>query len=161
MFSQVHLPPITSLMPGIMNQCLVLNMIQDPVEINVAKPRNTPIKCKFTPEEDKRLTELAMKSKMHNWNEIARQIGTRNARQCRERWNNYLNPELRNDPWTEEEDKLLMDKHAEFGTHWNKISKCFVNRSDNSVRNRWQLLMRHIEKRNHSSANNSSAQMSD
>lgn len=104
------------------------------------------VKNKFTIEEDKLLTELASKSKVHNWNEIAEKIGTRNARQCRERWNNYLDPSLRQDPWTEEEDRLLLAKHREFGTHWNKISKCFKNRSDNSIRNRWQLLMRHMEK---------------
>ena len=110
------------------------------------KSTQSIIKNKFTAEEDKLLIELASKSKVHNWNDIAEQLGTRNARQCRERWNNYLNPTLRNDPWTEEEDRLLLEKHRELGTHWNKISKSFKNRSDNSIRNRWQLLMRHMEK---------------
>ena len=127
-----------------------------PVKIATVKPTTSQnqtskssqsnIKNKFTAEEDKLLIELASKSKVHNWNDIAEALGTRNARQCRERWNNYLNPTLRNDPWTEEEDRLLLEKHHELGTHWNKIAKSFKNRSDNSIRNRWQLLMRHMEK---------------
>lgn len=159
---QTHrsLPPITSLFPGIQDTPMIINIITPPVPIVVAK--KTSLKSKFTAEEDKKLMELVAKTKTRNWNEIAASLGSRNARQCRERWNNYLNPSLRNDPWTEEEDKLLLDKHAEFGTHWNKISKCFSNRSDNAVRNRWQLLMRHLEKNGHvSSSSSNSSQMSD
>ena len=127
-----------------------------PIKSTTGKSGKSTIKCKFTAEEDKLLLEIASQTKVHNWNEIAQKVGTRNARQCRERWNNYLNPSLRNDPWTEEEDRLLIDLHAEYGTHWNKISKMFCNRSDNSIRNRWQLLMRHLEKRNASSSQTSS-----
>ena len=129
---------------------------QMPMKSQTGKSGKSTIKNKFTAEEDKLLLEIASQTKVHNWNEIAQKVGTRNARQCRERWNNYLNPSLRNDPWTEEEDRLLIDLHAEYGTHWNKISKMFCNRSDNSIRNRWQLLMRHLEKRNASSSQTSS-----
>ena len=187
MFSR-PLPPITSLFPGILStpsplflmprQPQITPFVEEPIQVlppknfviperinAIPQPNKTVkssvLKNKFTAEEDKLLLEIASKTKVHNWNEIAKKVGTRNARQCRERWNNYLNPSLRNDPWTEEEDKLLINMHAEYGTHWNKISKHFSNRSDNAIRNRWQLLMRHLEKRNSSSSQSSPSQMSD
>ena len=58
-----------------------------------------------------------------------------------------MNPILRTDPWTFEEDQLLVKKYAEFGPQWNKISKFFDKRSDNNVRNRWQLMLRQWERK--------------
>lgn len=111
-------------------------------------PERVNIKSKFTPEEDEKLKMLVLTHGTSNWSLISKLMGNRNHRQCRERWKNYINPALRNDPWTLEEDQLLVDKYAEYGSKWNKISKFFVNRSDNNIRNRWQMLLRQWEKQN-------------
>jgi hypothetical protein len=42
-----------------------------------------------------------------------------------------------------EEDAMLLAKYAEYGTKWNQIAPFFTNRSNNSLRNRWQMLNRH------------------
>jgi hypothetical protein len=84
-------------------------------------------KVKFTSAEDARLLDLV-------------------PRQCRERYQNYLNPELRNDSWTLEEDTLLENKCDELGPKWSRIAKFFENRSDNALRNRWMMLNRHHSK---------------
>ena len=107
------------------------------------------VKLKFTAEEDEKLKMLVLSHGTSSWAFIARLMGTRNHRQCRERWKNYINPALRNDPWTFEEDQLLVDKYAEFGPRWNRIAKFFTNRSDNSIRNRWQLMLRQWERQKH------------
>ena len=104
--------------------------------------RRSSVKLKFTAEEDARLTSLVTQYGTKDWVKISLYMQTRNPRQCRERWNNYVNPNLRTDPWTAEEDKLLEQKYEEFGARWNKISKFFTNRSDNSIRNRWMLIAR-------------------
>ena len=117
-----------------------------------------PKKCKLTPDEDQKLINLVMKYGSRDWLYISQKMMTRNPRQCRERWNNYLNPNLTSEPWTTEEDRLLIAKFQEYGCHWSKISKFFSKRSHNSVRNRWQLLLRQSEKRISSS---SSTQISD
>lgn len=109
------------------------------------------MKSKFTPEEDERLKSLVMLHGTNSWTFISHLMGTRNRRQCRERWKNYLNPELRNEPWTFEEDQLLVDKYAQFGPKWNKLAKFFTNRSDNSIRNRWQLMLRQWERQHNPS----------
>lgn len=104
------------------------------------------LKIKFTEEEDAKLHALVMQYGAKDWIHISQLMGTRNPRQCRERWNNYVNPALRTDPWTAEEDMLLDQKIAEFGPKWNKIAKFFRNRSDNSIRNRWMMMARHRAK---------------
>jgi hypothetical protein len=98
---------------------------------------------KFTPEEDCRLVELVRLYGANDWIAIAGLLGNRNPRQCRERYCNYLDPSLRCDPWTAEEDALIIAKHDMFGAKWSKIAKFFHNRSDNALRNRWQLIARH------------------
>lgn len=104
--------------------------------------KRAPVKVKFTETEDAQLTELVNTYGSKDWIHISKLMVTRNPRQCRERWNNYLNPDLRTDPWSAEEDKLLDEKFAEYGAKWNKIAKFFTNRSDNNIRNRWMLIAR-------------------
>jgi hypothetical protein len=101
------------------------------------------VKVKFTPEEDALLSELVEEHGPKDWNAISSIMQTRNARQCRERYKNYLDPNLRSDAWTFDEDALLEEKYGEFGAKWNKIAKFFTNRSDNAIRNRWMMLDRH------------------
>ncbi|OHT00849.1 hypothetical protein TRFO_32417 [Tritrichomonas foetus] len=113
---------------------------------NCSKGRQFSVKIKFTPEEDQKLLQLVQEHGSKDWIKISQLIGTRNPRQCRERFKNYINPELRKDNWTKEEDDLLLQKYSVFGGKWNKISKYFVNRSDNHLRNRWMMLARHQAK---------------
>lgn len=108
--------------------------------------RVAPLKIKFTPEEDAKLLRLVQQHGARDWIRISQHMGTRNPRQCRERFKNYINPDLRKDQWTPEEDKILEEKFAEYGAKWNKISRFFVNRSDNNIRNRWMMIARHRSK---------------
>jgi len=104
------------------------------------------LKVKFSDEEDQKLKDLVTQHGTKDWILISKLMETRNPRQCRERWNNYINPALRVDPWTPEEDMILDAKFSEYGPRWNKIAKFFVNRSDNNIRNRWMMIARHRTK---------------
>jgi hypothetical protein len=112
------------------------------------KPRPIGVtnKVKFSPEEDSRLLELVQQYGSKAWNCIAAGMGNRNSRQCRERYNNYLDPSLRHDSWTNEEDLLLIEKVTEYGLKWNTIAKFFEDRSDIALRNRWQLIYRRVNR---------------
>ena len=110
------------------------------------KQKRTLIKIKFTEEEDQKLLKIISNVGTKNWKEVAAQMKTRNPRQCRERWNNYLNPSLNDNPWTAQEDYLIEVLYDKYGTQWNKIAKHFNNRSDNSLRNRWMRIKRHKNK---------------
>jgi myb proto-oncogene protein len=94
-------------------------------------------KCKFTAAEDLQLTDLVQNLGCKNWAAIARQIPGRNVRQCRERWMNYVNPNLERTPLTAEEECLLEQKFAEHGARWQFIASFFPDRAKNFIKNHW------------------------
>ena len=101
-------------------------------------------KVKFTKEEDEKLRSIVAKYGESDWDMIADMMPGRNQRQCRERWLNYLSPSVNKEPWTREEDQLLIDKHNELGSRWVKIARFFTGRSDTAIKNRWMVLQRKI-----------------
>jgi hypothetical protein len=100
--------------------------------------RSKKIKNKWRPDEDQQLHALVDQYGT-NWNKIASFFPDRNARQCRNRWNNYVNPILDFSPLTPKEKALLAQKVTEFttgiGIGWHKIASFFRNRSDAYLRN--------------------------
>ena len=48
----------------------------------------------------------------NRWAEIAKYLPGRNGKQCRERWHNQLDPAIRKDAWTAEEDATLIAKQV-------------------------------------------------
>jgi hypothetical protein len=50
-----------------------------------------------------------MKYGVKSWSFIARQLKGRLGKQCRERWYNHLNPDINKMPWTEEEDRIIVE----------------------------------------------------
>jgi hypothetical protein len=96
----------------------------------------------FTPEEDDRLRELVEKYGVADWELIASKVRKRDCRQCKERWTNYLSPEVNLGPWAPEDDALLARKVGEFGRKWKVITGFFPGRTDISVKNHWNFLER-------------------
>lgn len=108
-----------------------------------AKPSKKPHpKLMFTVEEDRRLRYLVQFGNITSWEVLARHMPGRNARQCKDRWCYYLSPDIKNTPWTDEEDRLLIEKRKELGPKWVRISKFFPNRTDVNIKNRWSVLER-------------------
>jgi hypothetical protein len=73
-------------------------------------------------------------------------IQGRTTRQCKERWLNYLSPDVGNGPWTSQEDELLLTKVQELGFAWKSIAACFPTRTDINVKSRWRLIQRHVRR---------------
>lgn len=96
---------------------------------------------KFTAEEDKLLRDLVEEFGIRAWKKVSARMGTRTTRQCRERYNNYLAPTIKNEPWTQDEDNLLEEKVQELGQKWSKIAQFFNSRSDVNIKNRHALLV--------------------
>ncbi|OHS95844.1 Myb-like DNA-binding domain containing protein [Tritrichomonas foetus] len=94
-------------------------------------------KNKFSPEEDNLLIKTVNKLGPKRWKIIASFIEGRSARQCRDRYTNYLKPDLVFARWTPEEDYLLVQKYYENGPKWSLISSYFNGRSSSSLKNRW------------------------
>jgi hypothetical protein len=66
----------------------------------------------------------------------------RSGKQCRERWHNHLNPEIKKSEWSSEEKRKLIDLHETFGNHWSKIAENLPGRTDNSIKNCFYSLIR-------------------
>ena len=98
----------------------------------------TPIKKRFTPEEDAKIIEILSQHPGISWVQVAKSIPGKNARQIGHRFINYLDPHLNKTPWTTEEDEKLITLYKTFGTKWRAISDAFDNtRSPNDIKNRW------------------------
>mmetsp|Transcript_32977 Transcript_32977/g.57945 ORF Transcript_32977/g.57945 Transcript_32977/m.57945 type:complete len:249 (+) Transcript_32977:3285-4031(+) len=102
----------------------------------------------WTVEEDSQLRDIVLKG-VDKWNQIAKRLNAmryqgrkiRTGKQCKERWNNHLNPAIKHGNWTLAEDLELLESYRSLGKQWSNIAKRIVNRTESSVKNRIKSLI--------------------
>ncbi|OHS99610.1 r2r3-MYB transcription factor [Tritrichomonas foetus] len=117
-------------------------------------------KLMFTKQEDEQLRKLVNEFGETDWDLVASYMEGRTRRQCRERWRKFLSPHLNNSPWTQEEDRLLLERYETFGPKWVTISRSFKNRTDINVKSRFLVLQRQQRKNFEESLKNDKSSIS-
>lgn len=110
----------------------------------------------WSQKEDELLEQImSEKGQSKKWKEVAEELNARSdsvvyrhGRQCRERWNNHLDPNISRAPFTDEEDVKLFQIYKETGKKWADISKRMKNRTENAVKNRFNALIKKLKNRN-------------
>ncbi|KAK8840282.1 hypothetical protein M9Y10_030837 [Tritrichomonas musculus] len=112
--------------------------------------KNTKIKktrVPFTKEEDEKVKELVQIYGTKKWIVVSSFIKGRTAKQCRDRYLNYLVPGYFMGEWSKEEDDLIIKLYDEHGPKWSVIQRSLEDRSANAIKNRWKyFLSRQINK---------------
>ena len=99
------------------------------------------VKRQFTHEEDNILRKAVAEYGLSNWDRIASVLNGRTPRQCRDRWNKYLSPDLRDVMWTDAEDQRLLGLVEQLGPKWARLRVYFPGRSDINIKNRYKYLV--------------------
>ena len=121
-------------------------------------PEHLAEKCSsrqpWVSQEDETLRMLIVGKGTKAWTAIAQELNlhmhqgqpVRHGKQCRERWYNHLDPNLRKGNWSPSEDLIVLEKQLEVGNRWSDISKLLPGRNENSVKNRWKSMVRKAQK---------------
>ncbi|KAJ4744629.1 MYB transcription factor [Rhynchospora pubera] len=99
----------------------------------------------WTPEEDKILVDYIQTHGHGSWRSLPKLAGlSRCGKSCRLRWTNYLRPDIKRGPFTDEEQKSIIQLHGIVGNKWSTIAAQLPGRTDNEIKNFWNT---HLKKR--------------
>lgn len=108
----------------------------------------------WTTDEERVLLQCIERHGNKAWTRVANELNNlmhsgrqvRQGKQCRERWFNHLNPDLKKGQWSLEEDVFILEQQRTIGNKWSEIARSLSGRNENSVKNRWKSMLKRAEK---------------
>ncbi|EAY14775.1 Myb-like DNA-binding domain containing protein [Trichomonas vaginalis G3] len=104
------------------------------------------LKNPFSAEEDSLLSSIVnyyiQNGMSVDWNIVSGRMPNRNARQCRDRWQGYLDSSINRDEFTNEENYFILKKVEEVGKKWKVIASQMKHRTDVAVKAQYRKLVR-------------------
>ncbi|KAJ1822947.1 hypothetical protein LPJ56_000469 [Coemansia sp. RSA 2599] len=99
-------------------------------------------RSKWTPEEDRVLTEAVMAYGEGDWQAVAACLDNRTGQQVLHRWCKSINPAIRSGRWDRDEDIALLAAVRLYGVgQWTKIAKHVPGRTDVKCRERYMNVL--------------------
>ncbi|KAF9114494.1 hypothetical protein BGX27_010644 [Mortierella sp. AM989] len=83
----------------------------------------------WTTAEEEILLEAVRDLSSENWHAVAMKVPGRNAKQCMQKWQTDLDPQINRLPWTPDEDEKLVEAYHTFGNSWQQIAKMVETRT--------------------------------
>lgn len=100
------------------------------------------VKGPWSKEEDKLVLSLVQRNGAQKWTNIAHYLPGRIGKQCRERWHNHLNPRIKKNDWSLEEELILYIQNRMHENKWAIIAQDLEGRTDNTIKNHWNSSMK-------------------
>ena len=97
----------------------------------------------FTHVEDDIILQNIPESGKPDWFHIASLLTNRTPRQCRERYNLFLNTHIANSSWTKYEDSILLETYWHIGPRWYTIAQYLHPHDAVGIRNRCNKLLKY------------------
>ncbi|KAK7198707.1 Myb-like DNA-binding domain containing protein [Novymonas esmeraldas] len=101
----------------------------------------------WTNAEDEVMKAALAQYGLRDWERVASMLTKKTSTQCRERWENYLDPRLHiHEAWSLEEEEKLVEFQALFPHKWRLIAEQLTRRTPNHyIRPAWLCEQRYLE----------------
>uniref|UniRef100_A0A6G1SMP2 Cell division cycle 5-like protein n=1 Tax=Aceria tosichella TaxID=561515 RepID=A0A6G1SMP2_9ACAR len=90
--------------------------------------------------EDEVLKVAVAKYGLNQWSRVASLLHRKSAKQCKARWNEWLDPSIKKIEWSREEEEKLLHLAKVFPTQWRTISR-YIGRTAAQCLERYEYLL--------------------
>ncbi|CAN7006247.1 hypothetical protein IGI04_009942 [Brassica rapa subsp. trilocularis] len=101
----------------------------------------------WTAAEDEILAAYVRENGEGNWNALQKHTClARCGKSCRLRWANHLRPNLKKGSFTGDEERLIIQLHAQLGNKWARMAAQLPGRTDNEIKNYWNTRLKRLQR---------------